>query len=425
LWIGTFTLKYFCYNISVVDIPRQCFYYATFFAIKWRGNSKTNESMKIKHYCAVLTIAFSAISCLSMQPQQQEKTFLDVVTYDHIKLAKRMIEEGADVNEREKNHKNGWTPLYAAVTYNKVGMTSVLLRNGADIDSKFYDGDTYLHTIALKISCDRTEVTQLLLNAGADVNSKNNKGYTPLALVIERSSTSNGKPLNYNYLMGFVKILLQNGANPFIKTDDGRTVKDIIDYILGDSYFLVGAQRKSYEEILEMVKSKEQEIVEADKKIKRQYVALISVCQKGNLPLPPELLPRIIKHLEPSSTLDLTKIPKISKGKRSVPAIGTQFLKKALVVLGALLAGGYGVYHYRFKENEQTVNLVQELQRLLKHGCFDEACELAKNNKLEIAQLSDEERKELLLAINATHGVLVQGHKAAAEMWAGFREYEQ
>ena len=58
-------------------------------------------------------------------------------------------------------------------------------------------------------------MAERLIKAGADVNAKDRQGETAL---YSCATTSN---------VGFVELLLANGADPTIRTNDGRTAHDI------------------------------------------------------------------------------------------------------------------------------------------------------------------------------------------------------
>ena len=73
---------------------------------------------------------------------------------------------------------DGWTPLHMSASNQLLDIARYLIEKGADVNAKRkYDGKTPLH-----ISAERgqLEVVRVLIDAGADVNAKNNNGETPL-----------------------------------------------------------------------------------------------------------------------------------------------------------------------------------------------------------------------------------------------------
>ncbi len=95
--------------------------------------------------------------------------------YNHIEIAKLLIERGTDVNA--KGNGGGRTPLHVASTYNSIKIVELLIERGADVEAKDNDGWTPLYYAS---SWNRIAMAELLIDAGADVNVKDDRGYTPL-----------------------------------------------------------------------------------------------------------------------------------------------------------------------------------------------------------------------------------------------------
>lgn len=86
-------------------------------------------------------------------------------------LSKRLIARGADVN------KTGWTPLHYAATRGHLELISLLLDNYAYIDASSPNGTTPLMMAAFY---GTPSAVKLLLEAGADPLIKNNQGLTAI-----------------------------------------------------------------------------------------------------------------------------------------------------------------------------------------------------------------------------------------------------
>lgn len=89
--------------------------------------------------------------------------------------AKRLIDAGVDVNAMDAH---GWTPLYWACNMGHVKVAKLLIKNGANVNSN----ENEYKTTPLHVGCQQflPRLAELLIKNGADVNSKDRYGYTPL-----------------------------------------------------------------------------------------------------------------------------------------------------------------------------------------------------------------------------------------------------
>lgn len=127
-----------------------------------------------------------------------------------------------------------WTPLIKVATLRKdrakqryVGiktnknedddckLAQILINNGADINTKDKSGNTPLHYC---IYYKNYKLMKLLVNNGADVNVHDNNGRTPLHLAIA-SNFVKGRHEIDNYC----NFLISNGADREIKDKNGET----------------------------------------------------------------------------------------------------------------------------------------------------------------------------------------------------------
>lgn len=98
------------------------------------------------------------------------KTLRQAVQYGDFEAVKRLIENGADVNEKM----NGLTPIFFA---NQYEIVKILIENGANIHQRDKDGNTPLHIAIIK---DCLECVDSLLKFGADPFATNDDQQTAL-----------------------------------------------------------------------------------------------------------------------------------------------------------------------------------------------------------------------------------------------------
>lgn len=143
------------------------------------------------------------------------------------KIAKLLIEYGADVNERYGNIKSEWiyrdyveedyaenkgpSPLLFAVMHQKLEVVQILIENHANInqsadlllqdhpDFKFYSNVVPLHYAAVN---GHYELVDMLVKNDANPNAQNGFGESPLLMAVWKGH------------LKVVKMLLQHGADP-------------------------------------------------------------------------------------------------------------------------------------------------------------------------------------------------------------------
>ena len=120
---------------------------------------------------------------------------------DGVGIARLLLERGADVNTRRKDHQ---TPLHIASCFGKFEIVHLLLDYGAKVDTIDKSGKTPLHEVSkgkYESQEDGVRVARLLLDHGADVNTKARSGDTPQAL-----ASGNQKP-------NLAKLFLEHAAS--------------------------------------------------------------------------------------------------------------------------------------------------------------------------------------------------------------------
>jgi ankyrin repeat protein/beta-lactamase regulating signal transducer with metallopeptidase domain/Tol biopolymer transport system component len=174
-------------------------------------------------------------------------TPLDFVSRDNTDTARLLIAHGADVNTKARN---GYTPLHYAALRDAKDWVLLLLDHGADMNAQITDGampsevaarqghedvvrllidkgaDLSNRDVLLFRACwnQQKELAEFLIRKGADVNSKRYGDDNAPALdaiwgAYAPSTTTRVAPA-IPKLIGILKLLLDNGANPNAK-DNG------------------------------------------------------------------------------------------------------------------------------------------------------------------------------------------------------------
>ncbi len=152
-----------------------------------------------------------------------------------VSAAARLIAAGADVNAR--NHV-GYAPLHYSLS---VALSGLLIEKGADVNARNNEGRTPLHYAVWHDN--KTELVSLLIEKGADLNARHEVGMTPLHEAVWFNSPN------------AVRLLLQKGANPFIKDNHGRTPLALAR-VKVDEHALNNAQpgrRQNYETMIALL----------------------------------------------------------------------------------------------------------------------------------------------------------------------------
>jgi tetratricopeptide (TPR) repeat protein len=141
-----------------------------------------------------------------------DTSLVQAVENKDLPTVRRLLEEGADPNQRDSESSND-TALARAALWD-VRAVELLLEHGAPVSARNNRGETPLSRVKRCGSpAAAVEIAAMLIRHGADVNAVNNSG-EPLLLDIARAG-----------LPEVVELLLKHGANPnqTIKSDNGET----------------------------------------------------------------------------------------------------------------------------------------------------------------------------------------------------------
>ena len=132
-------------------------------------------------------------------------------------------EPAADEEWGEENDNEDETPLLDALKNRNIELARKLIREGADINEVNEYGQTPLH-VAVEYNCDNIDIAEYLIEKGADVNSGFEDGWAPLHEAVSCLSVAND---------AMIELLLSNGAKTdlFIATGIGdlNAVKEILN----------------------------------------------------------------------------------------------------------------------------------------------------------------------------------------------------
>ena len=146
------------------------------------------KSLKV----AEALIAWRTIDVNQLNPHA-ETPLMMAAMQGQVRLAEQLIARGADVN------KTGWTPLHYAASKDHVAMMRLLIDNDAYIDAESPNGTTPLMMAAYYAS---PRAVKLMLEEGADPLLKNQDGMTALDMAVAKD-----KALSAQYIRVFIESL--------------------------------------------------------------------------------------------------------------------------------------------------------------------------------------------------------------------------
>jgi ankyrin repeat protein len=204
-------------------------------------------------YLFVRLISFLA----KQRKKKRNKLFLNVAREGKYDTLRSLIENGANVNIRDKT---GMTALMMAGEKGDIDGVTLLIGEGAHVNTKDKRGETALTHAEEN---NHPEIVKILLDSGADVKTKNDLGWSDLMhaaggghintvrLLLEKGTDVNLKDKIWGQTalmlaaekgyLDIVKELLAKGANVNIQTKKGKTA-------------LSFARKNDHTEIIELLK---------------------------------------------------------------------------------------------------------------------------------------------------------------------------
>ena len=140
-----------------------------------KANNRRVEFVKVDVEGSIGTTsaetASSDISTSDAKPE--EKSVIHAVLYEGVSEAKEVLDQGGDINEKDKN---GYTALIWACSYSTRDMylesAKLLIDEGADVNIQANDGNTAI----IEAAGNSPEIFQMLLVKGADISAKKDDG---------------------------------------------------------------------------------------------------------------------------------------------------------------------------------------------------------------------------------------------------------
>ena len=140
---------------------------------------------------------------------------VNIISSNNILGLRTLLEDGLDPNIT--GFYNNETALMYATTYGHIDIIRLLLEYNADPNLTDDEGETALAMATSLNVLHSEDIIKTLLEYNADPNAQGYGGYTPLMKASIES------------YINIVQLLLDNGADPFIKNDEGDTALDMAE----------------------------------------------------------------------------------------------------------------------------------------------------------------------------------------------------
>jgi len=127
-----------------------------------------------------------------------------------------LIDAGADVNARDNDADNAYTPLHVAALMGKAEVAQVLIAAGAAVEAK--SGEFALTPLHVAALMGKAEVAQVLIAAGAAVDARDSYAKTPLHVAAGKGHAE------------VAQVLIAAGADVNARDNDAITPLDMASF---------------------------------------------------------------------------------------------------------------------------------------------------------------------------------------------------
>lgn len=195
---------------------------------------------KITFFALSVFVLLTACSSSKVEPENTEKSPLDLYKSNEAQMAKEMFMPKSDINEIDAD---GNTLLHLCAQQDDTTYTQIFLLMGADSGIKNKDGDTPLH---VAINNNSFGVARILAGIESNLFARNGEGYSAIDIGLEKDSryydyfiNEESAKIRYNNGKTLVHYFVENknirGVNACIKKgiplsvldDDGKFPLDL------------------------------------------------------------------------------------------------------------------------------------------------------------------------------------------------------
>ena len=154
------------------------------------SSAKIGDQMELKH---LIKTCNEDIVAIINKPYYGDTAVILASDRDHNKIAKILIEAGANVNAQNDT---GYTALLTATRRDNPELVKILIEAGANVNTQDNGGETALIMAAYKCS---GEMVKILLEAGANIKIQDKTGNTAMMTATSRGCDNVAKMLRKSF----------------------------------------------------------------------------------------------------------------------------------------------------------------------------------------------------------------------------------